>query len=85
FYIDPTIKSLGDDSILICYDFFEWVIEELIDELQSVFLRIAEIDGQLKIAVTVKGPGNLSVLLKKNPGLYMEQEAEDEWFVSLKV
>lgn len=85
FYIDPTIKSLGDDSILTCYDFFEWVIEELIDELQSVFLRIAEIDGQLKIAVTVKGPGNLSVLLKKNPGLYMEQEAEDEWFVSLKV
>ena len=85
FYIDPTIKSLGDDSILTCYDFFEWVIEELIDELQSVFLRIAEIDGQLKIAVTVKGSGNLSVLLKKNPGLYMEQEAEDEWFVSLKV
>ena len=85
FYIDPTIKSLGDDSILTCYDFFEWVIEELIDELQSVFLRIAEIDGQLKIAVTVKGPDNLSVLLKKNPGLYMEQEAEDEWFVSLKV
>ena len=85
FYIDPTIKLLEDDSILTCYDFFEWVIEELIDELQSVFLRIAEIDGQLKIAVTVKGPDNLSVLLKKNPGLYMEQEAEDEWFVSLKV
>ena len=85
FYIDSTIKSLGDDSILTCYDFFEWVIEELIDELQSVFLRIAEIDGQLKIAVTVKGPSDLSVLLKKNPGLYIEQEAEDEWFISLKV
>ena len=85
FYIDSTIKSLGDDSILTCYDFFEWVIEELIDELQSVFLRIAEIDGQLKIAVTVKGPSDLSVLLKKNPGLYIEQEAEDEWFASLKV
>lgn len=66
FYIDPTIKSLGDDSILKCYDFFEWVIEELIDELQSVFLRIAEIDGQLKIAVTVKGPSDLSVLYKNN-------------------
>ena len=85
FYIDSTIKSLGDDSILTCYDFFEWVIEELIDELQSVFLRIAEIDGQLKIAVTVKGPSDLTVLLKKNPGLYIEQEAEDEWFASLKV
>ena len=85
FYIDPTIKSLGDDSILKCYDFFEWVIEELIDELQSVFLRIAEIDGQLKIAVTVKGPSDLSVLLKKNPGLYIEQEAENEWFAAVKV
>jgi hypothetical protein len=65
--------------------FFEWVIEELIDELQSVFLRIAEIDGQLKIAVTVKGPSDLSVLLKKNPGLYIEQEAENEWFAAVKV
>ena len=79
------ISFLEDDSILSCYDFFEWMVEELIDAIQFIFLRIAEIDGEIKVAVTVKGTENLSVLAEKRQELYVEQEAENEWFVSIKV
>ena len=85
YFIDPEISFLEDDSILSCYDFFEWMIEELIDAIQFIFLRIAEIDGEIKVAVTVKGPENLSVLEEKRQELYVEQETENEWFVSIKV
>ena len=85
YFIDPEINFLEDDSILSCYDFFEWMVEELIDVIQFIFLRVAEIDGQKKVAVTVKGVENLSVLTEKKPELYVEQETEDEWFVSIKV
>ena len=78
-------KLVEGDSILSCYDFFEWMVEELIDVIQFIFLRVAEIDGQKKVAVTVKGVENLSVLTEKKPELYVEQETEDEWFVSIKV
>lgn len=85
YFIDPEINFLEDDSILSCYDFFEWMVEELIDVIQFIFLRVAEIDGQKKVAVTVKGVENLSVLTEKKSELYVEQETEDEWFVSIKV
>ena len=85
YFIDPEINFLEDDSILSCYDFFEWMVEELIDVIQFIFFRVAEIDGQKKVAVTVKGVENLSVLTEKKPELYVEQETEDEWFVSIKV
>ena len=48
YFIDPEINFLEDDSILSCYDFFEWMVEELIDVIQFIFLRVAEIDGQKK-------------------------------------
>ena len=44
-------------------------LEELIDVIQFIFLRVAEIDGQKKVAVTVKGVENLSVLTEKKPEL----------------
>ena len=69
-----------------CYDFFEWMVEELIDVIQFIFLRVAEIDGQKKAAVTVKGVENLSVLTEKKTRTSLcRTEIEDEWFVSIKV
>ena len=85
FLIKITSIAIRQKIAHICYDFFEWMVEELIDVIQFIFLRVAEIDGQKKVAVTVKGVENLSVLTEKKPELYVEQETEDEWFVSIKV
>ena len=51
YYVQDKEKQLQADDILNCYDFFEWLIEQLFDVINSVFFRVTQIDEKLQISV----------------------------------
>jgi len=74
-------KQLQADDILNCYDFFEWLIEQLFDVINSVFFRVTHIDEKLQISVHVMSSTDIHNFLKERPELLIQQEEEQEWFI----
>ena len=74
-------KQLQADDILNCYDFFEWLIEQLFDVINSVFFRVTQIDEKLQISVHVMSSTDIHNFLKERPELLIQQEEEQEWFI----
>ena len=66
----------------IYYDTFEWLVERLSDVMQSVFYRVSQIDDVLRISVHIVSETDLGVLMSERPELKVQQEDENEWFVS---
>ncbi|MDD7717907.1 MAG: hypothetical protein PUJ11_00150 [Eubacteriaceae bacterium] len=60
------------------YDFFEDVVEMGFDTLQTINVRMARIDGKLRITVFAVCEGNLSTLENTYPDGQFDRE-EDEW------
>ena len=74
--------QLNADDILKCYDTFEWLVERLVDIMQSVFYRVSQIDDALRISVHIVSEADLRGFMSKRPELKVQEEDENEWFIS---
>ena len=82
YYVENGDIQLNAEDILKCYDTFEWLVERLSDVMQSVFYRVSQIDDALRISVHIVSETDLGVLMSERPELKVQQEDENEWFVS---
>ena len=82
FYVENVDVQLNADDILKCYDTFEWLVERLLDIMQSVFYRVSQIDDALRISVHIVSEADLRGFMSERPELKVQQEDENEWFIS---
>ena len=82
YYVEKGNVQLNAEDILKCYDTFEWLVERLADVMQSVFYRVSQIDDALRISVHIVSETDLGGLMSERPELKVQQEDENEWFVS---
>ena len=69
YYVENADVQLNAEDILKCYDTFEWLVERLVDIMQSVFYRVSQIDDALRISVHIVSEGNVTgVLFSRNFG-----------------
>ena len=81
YYVENVDVQLNADDILKCYDTFEWLVERLLDIMQSVFYRVSQIDDALRISVHIVAEADLRGLMSERPELNVQQEDENEWFI----
>ena len=82
YYVEKGNVQLNAEDILKCYDTFEWLVERLVDIMQSVFYRVSQIDDALRISVHIVSEVDLRGFMSERPELKVQQEDENEWFVS---
>lgn len=85
YFVQDKEKQLCADDVLKCYDFFEWLIEQLFDVMNSVFFRVTHIEEKLQISVHIVSQKDIRPYLAEKPGLLIEQEEEQEWFIRCPV
>ena len=81
YYVENGEVQLNADDILKCYDTFEWLVERLVDIMQSVFYRVSQIDDALRISVHIVSEVDLRGFMSERPELKVQQEDENEWFI----
>ena len=84
YFIQDKEKMLHADDVLRCYDFFEWLIEQLFDVVNSIFFRVTQIEEKLQISVHVVCLADIRDFLAERPDLLIQQE-EQEWFIRCPV
>lgn len=84
YFVQDKEKQLRADDVLKCYDFFEWLVEQLFDVMNSVFFRVTHIEEKLQISVHIVSQEDIRPYLAEKPGLLIEQE-EQEWFIRCPV
>ena len=82
YYVENVDVRLNADDILKCYDIFEWLVERLVDTMQSVFYRVSQIDDALRVSVHIVSEADLRGFISERPELKVQQEDENEWFIS---
>ena len=85
YFVQDKEKLLRADDVLKCYDFFEWLVEQLFDVMNSVFFRVTHIEEKLQISVHIVSQEDIRPYLAEKPGLLIEQEEEQEWFIRCPV
>ena len=85
YFVQDKEKLLRADDVLKCYDFFEWLVEQLFDVMNSVFFRVTQIEEKLQISVHITSQEDIRPYLAEKPGLLIEQEEEQEWFIRCPV
>ena len=81
YYVENVDVQMNADDILKCYDTFEWLVERLVDTMQSVFYRVSQIDDALRISVHIVSEADLRGFMSERPELKVQQEDENEWFI----
>ena len=81
YYVENVDVQMNADDILKCYDTFEWLVERLVDTMQSVFYRVSQIDDTLRISVHIVSESDLRGFMSERPELKVQQEDENEWFI----
>lgn len=85
YFVQDKDKQLRADDVLKCYDFFEWLVEQLFDVMNSVFFRVTQIEEKLQISVHITSQEDIRPYLTEKQGLLIEQEEEQEWFIRCPV
>ena len=85
YFVQDKEKQLRADDVLKCYDFFEWLVEQLFDVMNSVFFRVTQIEEKLQISIHITSQEDIRPYLTEKPGLLIEQEEEQEWFIRCPV
>lgn len=85
YFLQDKEKQLHADDVLKCYDFFEWLVEQLFDVMNSVFFRVTQIEEKLQISVHITSQEDIRPYLTEKQGLLIEQEEEQEWFIRCPV
>ena len=82
YYVENVDVQLNADDILKCYDTFEWLVERLVDIMQSVFYRVSQIDDALRISVHIVSEADLRGFMSERPELKVQQE--DDQFCGMQ-
>lgn len=69
YVVDTGAESLKGDIILLAYDFFENVLESVLDRLRYIAVRVALIEGRLRCAVLLDCEPGMDELSALYPGL----------------
>ena len=87
YFVQDKEKQLHADDVLKCYEFFEWLTEQLFDVVTSVFFRVTQIEKKLQISVHVvcACQEDIHIYLTERPELLIQQEEEQEWFIRCPV
>ena len=85
YYIETGKETLPAQLVLRAYDFFEQIVELLLEQGGSLFYRLTDMEGVLRISVNLEGVCRTESLKEKYPLLHMEQEEEKEWFLALQL
>lgn len=85
YFVQDKENLLHADDVLRCYDFFEWLIEQLFDVVSAVFFRVTQIEEKLQISVHVICLTDIRIFLAERPDLLIQQEEEQEWFIRCPV
>ena len=87
YFVQDREKQLHADDVLKCYEFFEWLTEQLFDVVTSVFFRVTQIEEKLQISVHVVCvcQEDIRIYLAEKPELLIQQEEEQEWFIRCPV
>ena len=85
YYVDTGKETLAAEEIFLAYDFFEQVVELLLERGGSFFFRLTDLHGGLRISVHLEGNCPVGTLQEKYPELTVEQEEESEWFLALRI
>lgn len=85
YFVQDREKQLRADDVLRCYEFFEWLMEQLFDVVHSVFFRVTQIEEKLQISVHVVCQEDIHIFLAERQDLLIQQEEEDEWFIRCPV
>lgn len=67
YLIDIGQMSLTDHSIPLAYDFFEDVLETVLDKVHVINVRIAEVNGRVRINIMTDCPPDRAILAAKYP------------------
>ena len=85
YFTEDREEQLGADEILKCYDLFEWLVEQLFDNMRSVFYRVTQIEDEMRISVHIGSDADIQSLLAQRTELHIQQEDENEWFIGCSV
>lgn len=83
YYVETELEEITAEKMLLAYDFFEQIVELLLEEGGTFFYRLTRIDGKLRLSVDLKGTCTLEKLTEKYPKLRTEQEDTQEWFLAM--
>ena len=74
-----------DEELIKCYDYFEWLVEQLFDRMQMIFFRVVEMEAHLIISVNIISENDIYALLSGQHGAEVEQEDEKEWLIRCRI
>lgn len=85
YYVNIQNLEFHDEELIKCYDYFEWLVEQLFDRMQMIFFRVIEMEAHLIISVNVISENDVYALLSGQYGAEVEQEDEKEWLIRCRI
>ena len=85
YYVNVRPLILHDAEILQCYDYFEWLTEQLFGKMQTLFFRVVVMEGHLMLSVHIDSEYDLQTLLAGRSGTNVQKEDEKEWLVRCRI
>ena len=85
YYVNIQNLEFHDEELIKCYDYFEWLVEQLFDRMQMIFFRVVEMEAHLIISVNVISENDIYALLSGQHGAEVEQEDEKEWLIRCRI
>ena len=85
YYVNVRPLVLHDADIVQCYDYFEWLTEQLFGKMQMMFFRVVVMEEHLVISVHVDSEYDLQTLLSGRSGTEVQKEDEKEWLIRWRI
>lgn len=85
YYVNVRPLVLHDADIVQCYDYFEWLTEQLFCKMQMMFFRVVVMEEHLVISVHVDSEYDLQTLLSGRSGTEVQKEDEKEWLIRWRI
>lgn len=85
YYVNVSPLVLHDVDVLKCYDYFEWLTEQLFNKMDMIFFRVVMLEESLMISVHIVSGYDLDRLLSGRPGTEVQREDEKEWLIRWRI
>ena len=85
YYVNVSPLVLHDVDVLKCYDYFEWLTEQLFNKMDMIFFRVVMLEESLMISVHIVSGYDLDQLLSGRPGTEVQREDEKEWLIRWRI
>ena len=80
YYVNVRPFILHDAEILQCYDYFEWLTEQLFGKMQTLFFRVVVLEGHLMLSVHIDSGYDLQTLLDDQGQRCRRKMRKSGWF-----